>query len=70
MTAPLYRRQFTRDGSPDVDIQADAAFLAANFTDYFGQWLQQGDNGLHRSFDALVLPYWSENPTPALLSRH
>jgi hypothetical protein len=70
MTAPLYRRQFTRDGSPDIDIQADAAFLAANFTDYFGQWLQQGDNGLQRSFDALVLPYWSENRTPALLSRY
>ncbi|EAQ84601.1 hypothetical protein CHGG_08615 [Chaetomium globosum CBS 148.51] len=58
MPVPLYWRQFTRNGSPDVDTQADAAFLAANFTDHFGQWLQQGDNGLARSFDALVMPYW------------
>ena len=68
MTVPLYWRQFTRDGSPDVDNQADAAFLEANFTDYFGQWLQEGDNGSHRSFDALVMPYWSEESTPELLS--
>ncbi|RYP08742.1 hypothetical protein DL765_008687 [Monosporascus sp. GIB2] len=59
MSVPLYWRQFTRDGSPDVDTQADAAFLAAKFTDYFGQWLQEGDNGLARSFDALVMPYWT-----------
>jgi hypothetical protein len=69
MSVPLYWRQFTRDGSPDVDTQADAAFLAANFTDYFGQWLQVGDNGLARSYDALVMPYWSEKPTPELPSR-
>jgi hypothetical protein len=59
MPAPLYWRQFTRDGSRDVDTQADAAFLAANFTDHFGQWLQEGDNALDRSFDALVTPYWN-----------
>ncbi|KAK4158963.1 hypothetical protein QBC43DRAFT_348297 [Cladorrhinum sp. PSN259] len=59
MSVPLYWRQFTRDGSPDVDTRADAAFLAANFIDYFGQWLQEGSNGLARSFDALVLPYWN-----------
>ena len=68
MSVPLYWRQFTRDGSPDIDIPADAACLAANFTDYFGQWLQKGDNGLARSFDALVTPYWGENSTPELLS--
>ncbi|KAK4141061.1 uncharacterized protein C8A04DRAFT_39390 [Dichotomopilus funicola] len=57
MSAPMYWRKFTRDGSRDVDTQADAAFLEANFTDYFGRRLQEGDYGSHRSYDALMLTF-------------
>lgn len=60
MDLNLYWREFTRDGTDDVDHVADSAFLSANFVDFFGKWLQQGNNAsTASSFDNLVKVFWN-----------
>ncbi|SPO00290.1 uncharacterized protein DNG_03135 [Cephalotrichum gorgonifer] len=58
MTSQLYWRKFTRNGEIDQDSIADEKFLAENFTDFFGRWLQQGDNTQIQSYDGLVMSFW------------
>jgi hypothetical protein len=67
MTHRLYWRKFTRDGEIDQDTVADEQFLADNFTDFFGKWLQQGNNAQIQSHDGLVLSFWEDpnNADPA-----
>ena len=55
----LYHRQFTRNQGIDPDILADAAFLQANFVDFFGTWLQQDQNAAIESLDGLLSAFWS-----------
>jgi hypothetical protein len=55
----FYHRQFTRVPGNDPDIVADDAFLKANFVDFFGTWLQQGENASVDSLDGLLSAFWS-----------
>lgn len=55
----LWYRDFTRTQGLDPDRRADGAFLKANFTDFFGKWLQKGENSKIVSFDALMKEFWS-----------
>ncbi|KAK3368704.1 hypothetical protein B0H63DRAFT_529067 [Podospora didyma] len=67
----LYWREFTRDGSDDVDHVADAAFLSANFVDFFGNWLQQGSNSSAASFHDLLTIFWNgSEANPSLYKVH
>ncbi|KAL7813367.1 hypothetical protein V8C26DRAFT_405712 [Trichoderma gracile] len=59
MAPNFYWREFTRDGHSDKDHLADQAFLDAHFKDFFGKWLQQGDNASCQSFDSLVMHFWN-----------
>jgi len=54
----LWYREFTRHAGDDLDHVADAAFLEANFTDFFGKWLQKDQNSDVLSFDALMKELW------------
>jgi len=56
----LYWREFTRNGTNDIDHMADAAFLSKNFVDWFGKWLQQGQNSSTASFDQLIHVFWGK----------
>ena len=60
MAPKLYWREFKRNNSDDIDHLADQAFLSMNFVDYFGKWLQQGDNAGKSSLDALLKVFWSK----------
>ncbi|RSL99875.1 hypothetical protein CDV31_012009 [Fusarium ambrosium] len=57
----LYWRKFTRDGTFDQDTLADGKFLAENFTDFFGRWLQEGDNSNVSTCHDLVMKFWDGN---------
>ncbi|KAI8715144.1 Tyrosinase-Cu-bd domain-containing protein [Fusarium sp. LHS14.1] len=61
MSPQLYWRKFTRDGTADQNTLADDKFLADNFTDYFGQWLQKGDNSTVVTCHDLVMKFWEES---------
>lgn len=61
MAPKFYWREFTRDGHSDKDHEVDQTFLDANFKDFFGKWLQQGDNASCQSFDSLVMHFWSKS---------
>jgi len=54
MASNLFWREFTRDGTPDLDHLADAQFLSTNFVDFFGKWLQEGQNSTTDTMDALT----------------
>lgn len=54
----LWHREFTRDERDDLDRLADTDFLRVNFTDFFGKWLQEGQNSNVLSFDALLMELW------------
>jgi hypothetical protein len=58
----LWHRHFTRTQEEDEDILADESFLAANFTDFFGRWLQTGRNADINTFDELLMHFWSWSP--------
>lgn len=45
--------------APDVDTIADAEFKKVNFIDFFGKWLQHGDNARKFSFDSLLTIFYS-----------
>ncbi|KAK3941639.1 hypothetical protein QBC46DRAFT_258295 [Diplogelasinospora grovesii] len=64
MAPELYWREFTRDGSVDRDFLADENFLIANFSDWFGRWLQEKDHATLQSFDSLVRHFWGESRNP------
>jgi hypothetical protein len=61
MAPRLYWREFTRNKPGDIDHVADQAFLSTNFVDFFGKWLQQGDNAGKSSLDALLKVFWSNH---------
>ena len=61
MTPNFYWREFTRNGSIGVDHLADAGFLSTNFVDFFGKWLQEGDNASLESLDALMMVFFSQH---------
>ena len=63
MASNLYWRQFTRDGSEDKDHPADAAFVSANFVDFFGKWLQEGRNSSVDTMDALTRAFFGASST-------
>ena len=60
MAPKLYWREFIRKGQPDKDNEANEADLDTKFKDFFGKWLQQGDNASCQSFDSLVMHFWSK----------
>jgi hypothetical protein len=68
MASSLYWRELTRNGTPDVDHVADAAFLSDNFVDWFGKWLQDGNNASLYTLDELITVFWSKFCTTT--SRH
>lgn len=55
----LWHRLFKRSDEDDEDLLADAAFREANFKDFFGQWLQRGQNANVNSFDEIMMEFWS-----------
>lgn len=58
MTLPLYWRKFHRNGTFE-DSVADEKFRSENFTDFFGQWLQQdGHASSIQSHDDIVSSFW------------
>ncbi|KAK4184363.1 hypothetical protein QBC35DRAFT_59114 [Podospora australis] len=60
MAPNLHWREFIRDGSRDIDHSADAQFLAANYVDFFGSWLQQDKNYEVLTFDALTKAFFEQ----------
>jgi hypothetical protein len=62
-SAPIWVRDFTRVATPDIDNLASAEFRKVNFTDFFGQFLQQGKNTGLETFDQLVTVFWNESKT-------
>lgn len=58
---PIWVRTFTRNSELDDDKIADEEFRKANFVDYFGKFLQQGSNATLRTFDQLVIVFWSKS---------
>jgi hypothetical protein len=61
MAPKLYWREFTRNGTADIDHGATPEFLARNFVDFFGTWLQQDDNAsTPASYDTLIRVFWSK----------
>jgi hypothetical protein len=55
---PIWKRQFSRTVLPDKDEIVDEQFRKANFTDTFGQFLQQDDHANTRTFDDVVSIFW------------
>lgn len=55
---PIWWRQFVRSGEFDKDTIADTDFRTQNFTDYFGQFLQQGTNADLQTFDSILTVFW------------
>jgi len=60
MASNLFWREFTRNGAPDIDHPADVEFLAANFVDFFGKWLQDGQNSTTSTMDALTRAFFDK----------
>jgi hypothetical protein len=61
MVPTLYYRKFNRDSAfDDEDFVADNQFLAENFIDFFGTWLQEDDNAEIQSHDGIVLKFWGK----------
>ncbi|KAJ4320190.1 hypothetical protein N0V84_005975 [Fusarium piperis] len=60
MSPQLYWRKFTRDGTADQNTLADDKFLGENFTDFFGKWLQNGENSKVITCHDLVMKFWSD----------
>ncbi|KAK3312168.1 hypothetical protein B0H66DRAFT_485841, partial [Apodospora peruviana] len=60
MASNLFWREFTRDGTPDRDHLADAQFLSTNFVDFFGKWLQDGQNSTTDTMDALTRVFFAD----------
>lgn len=62
MTSPdLYRRVFTRDKNPDLDVVADQEFRQANFTDFLGgKWLSQPDNVNKTTFHEVLTDFYGK----------
>ena len=65
MSSPpeIWVRQFLRSPANDIDSVVTPEFKAQNFTDYFGTWLQQGQNAGIFTFDELVRQFLC-NETP------
>ncbi|KAF7539840.1 hypothetical protein G7Z17_g12337 [Cylindrodendrum hubeiense] len=61
MAPDLYYRNFTRNGTDDEDHLADEDFLAANFVDHFGKWLQIGNNASVDNFNDLINVFWNQS---------
>lgn len=55
----LWYRRFKRSDVDDEDLLADTAFREANFTDFFGRWLQLDQNANVNTFDDLLMKFWS-----------
>lgn len=55
---PIWKRSFVRSAALDRDEIADEQFREANFTDAFGQFLQQGENANKKTFDDLVSTFY------------
>lgn len=62
--ANLWFRTFNRTSANDIDTTADAAFLAENFTDTFGQLLQHGGFNTIFTYNDLLLKFFRENIRP------
>jgi hypothetical protein len=60
MSPQLYWRKFTRDGTADQNTLADDKFLTENFTDFFGTWLQEGENSKVVTCHDLVMKFWGK----------
>jgi hypothetical protein len=63
-TKDIWVRHFKRDPGDDEDSVATNEFKKENFTDYFGQFLQQGTNSTIDTFDKLVTVFWSKHRAP------
>jgi hypothetical protein len=60
-TADIYRRIFTRNRDPDVDVIADQDFRQANFKDFFGgKWLSQPDNVNKTTFHEVLTDFYGK----------
>ncbi|ERF76404.1 hypothetical protein EPUS_06962 [Endocarpon pusillum Z07020] len=57
----LWYRRFKRSDEDDEDLLADTAFREANFKDFFGQWLQRGQNANVNSFDEIMMEFWKDS---------
>ncbi|KAL7948108.1 hypothetical protein V8C42DRAFT_316712 [Trichoderma barbatum] len=64
MASEFFWREFTRDGEFDKDHVADQSFRDANFKDFFGKWLQQGENAYRQSFHSLLMHFLNEDTGP------
>ncbi|KAJ4301338.1 hypothetical protein N0V90_003430 [Kalmusia sp. IMI 367209] len=63
-TKDIWVRHFKRDAGDDEDTPATDEFKKQNFTDYFGQFLQQGTNRTIDTFDKLVTVFWNQAQPP------
>jgi hypothetical protein len=59
-TNNIWVRRFRRDPGNDQDVLATEDFKKENLTDWFGQFLQEGNNSEIDTFDKLVTVFWSE----------
>jgi hypothetical protein len=63
-TKNIWVRRFTRHEEKDDDFPATEDFMKENLTDYFGQFLQEGENSTISTFDKLVTVFWSKYRGP------
>ncbi|RMZ68437.1 histidine acid phosphatase [Pyrenophora seminiperda CCB06] len=59
-TKDIWVRRFKRDSGDDEDSIATDEFKKENFTDYYGQFLQQETNSTISTFDQLVTIFWNQ----------
>lgn len=55
----LWYRRFKRSPEDDEDLLADTAFREANFKDFFGRWLQVGQNANVNTLNEILMEFWS-----------
>ena len=55
----LWYRRFKRSDEEDEDLLAGTAFREANFKDFFGRWLQTGQNANVNTLDEILMEFWS-----------
>ena len=61
MSAQLWVRKFTREAGPDVAVVGTPVFIKQEFaSDFFGTWLQQGENAKIHTHDELLRVFYRE----------
>ena len=58
-SSDLWYRKFNRSKEDDEDLLATTEIREAYFKDFFGQWLQKGQNANVHTFDELLMEFWS-----------